>query len=209
MHRKSEPSLPCALPPTPSASLGRGTVGGVAGLRHPGCGPQSPACLLSGFAPSQLRERRTEGPGSGEQRCREGGRGQASWGSRRPQGVPETGPARGTPCPALSAGRPQAAQLPPAEETPTDRAQSRAAPASPLALPEAPGMGGHGGLGPSLLIPPCPPASHHSSPRSGPQALGGIKPQAFAECWRFALLCTALLGGSRTMGHSLGAQRPG
>ena len=114
--------------------------------------------------------------------------------------------ARPAPC---SARGPQAAQIPPAEEIPTDRAQSQAAPASPLALPEAPGTGRHQGWGPSPLIPPCPPASHHSSARSGPQALGGIKPQAFAECWRFALLCTALLGGSRMVGHSLGAQRPG
>lgn len=192
----------------PSASLGRVTVGGVAGLRHPGCRPQSPACLLSEFAPSQLREPRTEEQGSGVQLCREGGRGQASRGSGRLRDVPESCPAWGTPCPVLSP-RASGSPDPTCRRDPHRQSPEPGCPGQSLALPEAPGTGHHQGWGPSPLIPPCPPASHHSSARSGPQALGGIKPQAFAECWRFALLCTALLGGSRTVWHSLGAQRPG
>lgn len=155
MHRKSGPSLPCAPPPTPSASLGRGTVGGVAGLRHPGCGPQSPACLLSGFAPSQLRERRTEGQGSRAQHCREGGRGQASWGSGGPRGVPEACPVWGTPCPALSL-RAAGSPAPTCGRDPHRQSPEPGCPGQSPGLAGSPGNGSSPRLGPFSAHPSLP-----------------------------------------------------
>ena len=70
----------------PRAGLAVGAAR-VAGLRHPGCGPPSPACLLSEFTPSQLREPRTEEEGSEAQGCWEGGPG---------PGLPGLGEAAGT-----------------------------------------------------------------------------------------------------------------
>lgn len=93
-------------------------------MRHPGCRPQSPACLLSEFAPSQLRELRTEEQGSGVSPAGKGA-GARPPGARGGRGTCQRpGLPRARPAPHSAHG-PQAAPIPPTEETPTNRARSR------------------------------------------------------------------------------------
>lgn len=93
-------------------------------MRHPGCRPQSPACLLSEFAPSQLRELRTEEQGSGVSPAGKGA-GARPPGARGGRGTCQRpGLPLARPAPRSARGI-QAAPIPPAEETPTDRAWSQ------------------------------------------------------------------------------------